>query len=55
MNEFKKFQKDSKKVKRFVKKWFGKRCPDIDERCECCKRWHYLSHLIENPFEKDKK
>ena len=52
MGDYKKFKKDTKKIKKFVKKWFGKRCPDIDERCECCRRWHYVSNLIENPFDK---
>lgn len=54
MSDYEEFKKDAKKVNKFVKKWFGKRCPDIDETCYCCQRWHYLSHLIENPFKEDK-
>lgn len=55
MSDYEEFKKDAKKVKKFVKKWFGKRCPDVEETCVCCQRWHYASHLIENPFKEDKK
>ena len=29
---------------------FGKRCPDFEPECECCKRWAALDVLKENPF-----
>ena len=34
--------------------YFGERCKEFEETCECCKRWKALDDLIENPFDKDK-
>src|SRR5271166_4825069 len=33
--------------------WWGKRCPDFEASCECCKRWKALDLLVKNPFEDD--
>lgn len=52
MGDYKKFKKDAKKVKKFVKKWFGKKCPDFAESCICCQRWRYAKYLMKNPFDK---
>ena len=41
-------------AKELLTTFFGERCIDYDENCECCKRWHALDVLIENPFDKPK-
>ncbi len=34
----------------YIKEFFGERCKDFEEHCECCKRWKLFDELIENPF-----
>ena len=31
----------------YLTEWFGERCPDVSEECECCKRWKALDLLVE--------
>lgn len=34
-----------------LRDFFGERCEDFDEDCECCRRWKLLDALTENPFK----
>lgn len=53
MSNYKKFEKDAKKVKSFVEKWFGPKCEDFEPTCYCCKRHKLLKKLCKNPFKED--
>lgn len=33
-----------------LREFFGERCPDYQEDCECCRRWKLLDDLCDNPF-----
>lgn len=45
------FKKQAKDVKYFVERWFGPKCKNFNEDCECCKRWALAKKLTENPFD----
>lgn len=53
MSDYKKFKKDTKKIKKIIEKWFGPQCDDYLKGCACCDRWKLLKKLTKNPFEKD--
>lgn len=31
--------------------YFGERCVEFDDHCDCCRRWKLLDDLTANPFE----
>lgn len=49
MSDDLKFLSDASDVRvlvgKFLKEWFGERCSEFDENCECCKRWKMLDAI----------
>jgi hypothetical protein len=35
------------RVKEYMVKNWGTRCPDYEENCGCCKAWKYIDYLFE--------
>jgi len=35
------------RVKEYMIKNWGTRCPDYEENCACCKAWKYFDYLFE--------
>lgn len=38
----------------FITEWFGERCPEHAEGCECCERWNALDKLLNDVFKDDR-
>lgn len=37
-----------------LERWYGPRCVEADEHCECCKKWRQFDELFDNPFKESK-
>ena len=53
LSDYKKFKKDTKKIKKIIEKWFGPRCDEYLKGCVCCDTWKLFKKLTKNPFDKD--
>ncbi len=38
---------DNKDLKKWIIKYYGKRCPDYEEDCPCCEAWKHYDWLIQ--------
>jgi len=42
-----------KQLEKWIVKNFGKRCPEFEEGCACCKAWRCFDYLMETDFNEN--
>lgn len=39
----------AQQVAAWITEFYGERCPDFNEHCECCRRWNLFDQLFSHP------